>query len=58
MNPSNRPLKASYLTDQRPEFLESHIRIFNSFDIIRFKFPSKNSNSIASGSTDFEFGRF
>ena len=29
MNPSNRLLKAS---NQRPEFLESYIRIFDSFD--------------------------
>jgi hypothetical protein len=32
MNPSNRLLKASNLTNQRPEFLESYIRIFDSFD--------------------------
>ena len=32
MNPSNRLSKASNLTNQRPEFLESYIRIFDSFD--------------------------
>ena len=32
MNSSNRFLKSSNLTNQRPELLESYIRIFDSFD--------------------------
>jgi hypothetical protein len=32
MNPLNRLLNASNLMNQRPEFLESYIRIFDSFD--------------------------
>jgi hypothetical protein len=32
MNPSNLLLKALNLTNQRPEPLESYIRIFDSFD--------------------------
>ena len=32
INPSNRLLKAPNLANQRPEFFESYIRIFDSFD--------------------------
>jgi hypothetical protein len=32
MNPLNQVLKASNLTNQRPEAFESYIRIFDSFD--------------------------
>ncbi len=32
MNPLNRLLKASNLTNQRPEFLESYIQKFDLFD--------------------------